>query len=252
MLSRRVSAWTTAAIDGILSRTIPMSCLERVVYRKLSRHATFAFDGRRLPYFFHSYNNFGITERMIEIPIVKHLLGQGSCEDVLEIGNVTNHYYDEFRRIFRNKTTVDKFEQGYDVVNCDIRDYAPGVTYDFVFSISTFEHMDADLGRNPLYVRGSSRLVSVAADNIKHVGDTLVRENGRLVITAPLSYTPEWKETFYSDDLAKCGFARYQTFLFKRDSELTWKQVPVADGRSAPFDSYCPYRHYLSVVEFFK
>ena len=189
---------------------------------------------------------------MIEIPIIKRYLEQASYQNVLEIGNVTNHYYDYFKQAFQKKTTVDKFERAYDVINVDIRDYAPPAKYDFIFSISTFEHMDSDLGRNPHYQKGSSRLISVAADNMKYVGDALLRDGGKFVVTAPLCYTHEWKETFYSNDLAKCGFASHRTYLFKRINELTWKQIPVEEGINAPFDSYSPFRNYLSIVEFNK
>ena len=252
MFFHRIRSFAFRPINMVLSALVPMSEIERIVYRKLSRQPEFTFNGQRIPYFFHSYNDFGITERMIEIPVIKYFMEQGSYANVLEIGNVTNHYYDLFRQVFTNKTTVDKFEKGYNVVNRDIHDYAPAEKFDFVFSISTFEHMDSDLGRNPQYVKGNSRLVSVAADNIKHVGDTMVKDKGKFVVTAPLCYTPEWKETFYSGDFAKCGFRQCRTYLFKRSSELTWRQVPEEDGRNAEFDSYFPYRNYLSIVEFDK
>ena len=147
------------------------------------------------------------------------------------------------------RTVVDKYEIGYDVINQDISEYVPVSTFDFVFSISTFEHMDSDLGRNSNYVAGTSKLVTVAADNIKHVSDVLLKKGGKFVITAPLGYTPEWDKTFYSDAFDQCNFARYQTFLFRRKSELTWEQVDVSEGRSAKSTAHFPLREFLTIVE---
>lgn len=233
---------------------LSVSEIKRIVEDKLAEEKEFSFDSHPLSYFFHSYNNFGLTERAIEIPLVRYYLEQADYRNVLEIGNVTNHYYDYYRRSFigKNKTTVDKFDRAYGVINADIAEYAPGVKFDFIYSISTFEHMDSDLGRNPDYVEGSSRLISVAADNIKHVSDVLVQKGGKFVVTAPLGYTPEWDLTFYSEDLERCNFSKLRRHLLKRKKELTWEQVDVEEGRTAPLDPYLPYREYLSILEFDK
>jgi hypothetical protein len=236
----------------LLAPCLSMGEIQRLVEYKLARNKEFTFNSHRLPYFFHSYNNFGTTERVIEIPIIRYYLEQGNYQNVLEIGNVTNHYYDYFREVFKKKIVVDKFELAYDVVKADICDYAPGFKFDFVFSISTFEHMDSDLGRNPSYVRDSSKLITVAADNIKYVSDTLIKDNGKFVITAPLGYTPEWDETFYSGVFAECGFTHCQRYLLRSLKELVWEQVDVQEGRGAHPTSYLPCREYLSVVEFDK
>ena len=233
---------------------LSVSEIKRIVEDKLAEEKEFSYNSHRLNYFFHSYNNFGLTERAIEVPLIRYYLEQADYRNVLEIGNVTNHYYDYYRQSFigKNKTTVDKFEPGYGVINADIAEYGPGVKFDFIYSISTFEHMDSDLGRNPDYVEGSSRLISVAADNIKYVSDVLLQNGGKFVITAPLGYTPEWDLTFYSDDLERCNCSRFGRYLLKRKKELTCEQIDVEEGRTASLDPHLPYREYLSILEFDK
>jgi SAM-dependent methyltransferase len=244
-----------AVYNAALTRALSLASLyllERACVRKVSKSGTFVFKGERLPYCFHSYNNFGVTERAVEIPIIKQYLSASPYERVLEIGNVTNHYYDTFRTVFRHKDVVDKFETAYDVSNCDIAAYTVADKYDCVVSISTFEHMDSDLGRNPDYVKGASRLVSVAADNIKHVSDHLIRPGGLFVVTAPLRYNFEWDQTFYSDAFDRCGFASCRRYLLRRLNELHWVEVDVEAGRGLRPDPYSLFREYLSVVEFVK
>lgn len=221
---------------------------------KLSREKEFVFNTQRLGYFFHSHNNFGLTERAIEIPIIRYYLGQANYQNVLEIGNVTNHYYSYFGQAWlgKKKTVVDRYEQAHGVINEDIGTYSTGAKFDFVFSISTFEHMDADLGRNPDYRDGCSTLVTVAADNIKHVSDALLMDKGKFVITAPLGYTPEWDTTFYSGVLDECNFSSWRAYLFRRKRELVWEQVDVSEGKGITDRYPMPKPSYLSIVEFYK
>jgi len=250
----RIKARLFKMARTLLSNYLSVWDIKGILEYKLAKERWFEFDSHRLEYFFHSYNNFRLTERAIEIPIIKYYLEQGNHQNVLEIGNVANHYYDYFRQTFvdKRKTVIDKYELASDVINIDVRQYAPGLKFDFVFSISTFEHMDSDLGRNPDYARGSSELISVAADNIKHVSDVLLEDKGKFVITAPLGYTPEWDETFYSGVFEECNFSEYRRYLFSRRKELVWEQVDVEEGRGATPTSYLPRREYLSIVEFDK
>lgn len=225
--------------------------LERLVQRKVASAGTFTFDSAVLPYFFHSYNNFGLTERSVEIPIIHSYLERGSYRNVLEIGNVANHYYDYFRDVLADvgHTVVDRYEVGSAVVNVDIADFSSEARFDFAFSISTFEHMDSDLGRNTSNRPNGSKLVSVAADNIDHVAETLLADRGKMVVTAPLGYAPEWDATFYSGDPEKCGFSRVMRYVLRRTGELTWRQVNLDEGRTAPDSSRSDLRDFLSILE---
>jgi hypothetical protein len=238
--------------EGAAATAIPMREIKRVVERKVASAGLFTFDSTALPYFFHSYNNFGLTERCVEIPIVGSYLRQGSYRNVLEIGNVTQHYYDYFRDVFANvrRTVVDKYEVGNGLVNADIAEFTSEERFDLVFSISTFEHMDSDLGRNTSYRPNTSKLVTVAADNINHVGEMLMAEGGKMVVTAPLGYAPEWDVTFYSKALDEdCGFSRVRRHVLRRAGDLNWQQVHADEGRTAADTSRADFREYLSVLE---
>jgi len=219
---------------------------------KLAKNKYFSFDSHTLEYYFHSYNNFGITERKIEIPIIKYYLDNGNYCNALEIGNVTNHYYDYFKASIQEKTVVDKYELAYGVINQDICKFDPGVKFDFTFSISTFEHMDSDRGKNPEYVKGASRLTSHAADNIRYVSNELLGNGGKFVLTAPLGYSLEWDQTLYSDDFEKCNFSAYKIFVYKRISELVWEQVEPSEGKGVRYNHPLRGANYLCIVEFDK
>ncbi len=129
---------------------VRLELIFRILKFKINSNKYFDFKGKKLEYFFHSYNNFRLTERCTEIPIIKYYLNKFPHNNVLEIGNVTKHYYDEFKD-FNKKDTLDKYKSAYDVINVDIRNFTSDNKFDFIYSISTFEHMDSDGGCNPHY-----------------------------------------------------------------------------------------------------
>jgi hypothetical protein len=248
------ASWLRSRLRHLCGSYLSVTDIRWILTDKLNANKEFLFNSHPLEYFFHSYNNFGLSERAIEIPIIKYFLCQYDYQEILEIGNVTNHYYDYFRNILagKNKRVVDKFERAPGVINLDIADYVPANKFDFIFSISTFEHMDSDLGMNPDYVAGSSQLISVAADNIKHVGDALLRDAGKFIVTAPIGYAAEWDRTFYSDVFDKCNFRSVHKYLFRRKGELVWEQADVDQGIGAPPISSLPLIQFVSIVEFEK
>src|SRR5258705_3017669 len=103
-----------ARVRHLFGSYLSVSDIQWILTDKLNADQEFLFNNQKLHYFFHSYNNFRLSERAIEIPIIDYFLKEKSYERVLEIGNVTNHYYDYFRQTFvdRHKTVVDKFERG--------------------------------------------------------------------------------------------------------------------------------------------
>ncbi len=211
-------------------------------------------DSKEYPYLFHTYNNMGLTERSVEIPIVYHYLNTLKISNVLEVGNVTNYYQSYFENTFPNKTVVDKIEHYYNIITSDIADYKSDKKFDFIFSISTFEHMDSDLGRNPDYKPDSSKLCSVAADNIAYCYNDLLAEGGTMALTAPMGYTPEWDLTFKSDWMEKYPFKSFKRKIFKRISSEEWVQLKDGFDINQPmtYDAPFPYANYVSVIEISK
>ncbi len=208
-------------------------------------------DGSEYPYLFHSYNNMGITERSVEIPIIYHYLVTLTAKRVLEIGNVTNYYESYFENVFPNKIVVDKIEHNYNIITSDIANFKSNEKFDLIFSISTFEHMDSDLGRNSDYKEGQAKLCTIAADNIAYCYNELLSEGGTMVITAPLGYTPEWDITFKNDWLEKYPFKSFKRKIFRRINEEEWVQLSsdFNINQSLAYGTPYPYANYVSIIE---
>lgn len=180
-------------------------------------------------YLFHTYNNFATTERCIEIPIIEYFLDRNKCEEILEIGNVSNYYYSRFYERIKQIDVVDKIESGAGIITCDIAHFTPHKKYDFIFSISTFEHMDSDLGRNPDYIKGKAKNGTYAMDNIIYCYDSLLIEGGSFIITALLSYTNEWDDTFFGIEDLSNRFKKINRLIFQRINEHKWRQMNSAE-----------------------
>jgi hypothetical protein len=200
--------------------------LQLMFYCKIGSETQFSFQDGKLDYFFHSYNNYRITERTIEIPIIGYYLKKLTPKNVLEIGNVSNHYYDFFRKIRPDNTdVVDKYEKGFNVINQDIADYHPDKKYDFVFSISTFEHMDEDRRvQSAITEKREECNTCVAIENMKYVVNQLLQQGSTFIITIPLGQSPEFDISFLRGDLKEITCKSYQTYLMVRTSELKWIQ----------------------------
>lgn len=220
-------------LNRILSRILAPRRLFEILNLNFARSPQFSFNDKKLDYYYHSFNNHRLTERSIEIPIIRYFLEKLSHDDtVLEIGNVTNHYYTLFSEVFNNKTVVDKYEKGYGVINEDLIHYVPQMKFDFIFSISTFEHFDSDRGRNPDYVEGKSEFKTYAADGIIHTFTNLLADGGKFVFTGPIGYASEFDETINGDEIYNKSNANYkslQTYYLKKINDIEWVQVSASE-----------------------
>ena len=199
--------------------------LQKITQIKL-KDKSFIYNDVQLPYFFHSYNNFGLTERSIEIPIVKYLLDFYKPDKVLEIGNVTKHYYDLFK-LFFEKDTIDKYEVAYDVINEDIANYLHSPKYDLIYSISTFEHMDSDGGRNKEYKKNNdSKFSSIAFKNMDYVINNLLENGGHFIVSFPLGYCRgEIDYSFLKEEYNKFNIDKINICVYKKYDELNWSKI---------------------------
>lgn len=214
--------------EEIIGENLTVPELINILNNKFKQSPTFYFNDKKLDYFYHSYNNNRLTERSIEIPIVGNYLKESSAEDVLEIGNVSNHYYSYFKDLFDSKIVIDRYESGWGVINKDIGEFESNKKFEFIFSISTFEHMDSDLGRNPNYIPGNEIYGTYAADNIYHVCHNLLKQGGTFIITALLGYTEEWDKTVLSPKILKkeiLDVKKIKTYFLKRINNIEWKQI---------------------------
>ncbi len=205
--------------------------IEAAIKRPFKKR-TFTYNNVQLHYFFHSYNCFGRKVRAIEIPIIRYYLDAHPHESTLEIGNVTKHYYDYFRT-FKNKDTVDKYEEAYDVYNEDIYTFKPEHQYDFIYSVSTFEHMDSDGGNNPDYEKPKKlledRYSSYAFRNMDRVFNDLLIENGLFVATFPIGQgNCEIDRSLFNEEFHHFKISYFHFYFMKKINEITWKQINIS------------------------
>jgi hypothetical protein len=204
---------------------ISMDTLEFIVNSKRSKNRYFQFNDTNLEYFFHSYNNFRLTERTIEIPIMCFYLKKFQSDEILEIGNVSSHYYDNFRELFRKPyDIVDKYEKGFNVINVDICNYKPEKKYDLIFSISTFEHMDED-------IKGKKGIPNdldycIAIENMKYVINNLSKSGSFFILTIPIGQSKEIDHNYITGKFKEIACQSMNIYLFRRIGELEWLQLP--------------------------
>lgn len=204
------------------------------------------FNREHIDYIFHSHNNMGLTERTVELGLAKNYLKKYKPRFLLEIGNVTNYYYSNFIGLIQNKTVVDLGETDFMVIKKDIAQYQTEKKFDFILSISTFEHMDEE-GFKPANFNYSNN--TVAAQNIIYCYENLLENGGCMLLTAALGWTPEWDRTFKSDILNKHPFNKIQKYLLRRINEQEWVQINKIDIDETPYGIPYDNGNWLSVIE---
>lgn len=191
---------------------------------KMKKKGCFVFQGIKLPYLGHAYNNADANERAVEIPIIRGIVGKYRPEEVLEIGNVFSHYYAAPWDI------VDKFEKGVNVINEDIVSFKPLKKYRLVISISTFEH----IGYDESVFRDLSEGHSLGkipedggktAEAINSVIGNCLSSDGLFVITVPLGHNALLDEMILSGNIA---FGNIY-FLKRISSDNKWEQCGRED-----------------------
>ena len=232
----------------IMIKFIESISLKKVIFfldNKLVKKP-FVFKNEKINYIFHSHNNKGLTERTAELAIAKFYLSTFKPKNLLEIGNVTYYYYNEFIGTYQKKTVVDLGENDSVVIKEDIAKFKPSNKFDFILSVSTFEHMDEEDFR-PLNFDYSNN--TVAAKNIIYCYENLLEEGGCMLLTAALGWTKEWDRTFKSDILNQYPFKRIEKYLLKKINEQEWIQLDKIDIDYTPYGTPYPYGNWLSIIE---
>ncbi len=155
----------------------------------------FTFNGEPLQYWYHYYNITHITERVVEIPIVRQLLHQKKPARLLEVGNVLSHYFP------MTHTIIDKYETNPKVINQDIVDFETTARFDAIVCISTLEHVGFEEAvKDP-------QKIGRAVIKMK----SLLAAGGILIITAPFGWNPNM------DSLITGGlFSDCDNYYFRR------------------------------------
>jgi hypothetical protein len=193
---------------------------------------TFALNGSRYRYFYHRYNNTCETERCVEIPITRALLEGCRSRDVLEIGNVLNHYE------YFPHTVIDKYEIGDGVTNIDVQDFVAPQNYDAIVSISTMEHVGWD--EEPLDSLKVLRCITRLQG--------MLNRDGKMLISFPVGHNATLDQAVVNANLG-CDTLRGM----KRGSFNNWVEFPISELMNQRLEpsysqNYGKYRQTRAVV----
>lgn len=156
------------------------------------RTGCFTFKKMIFPYMVDDYNNTMNNERAVEVPIILHLYNGAhskieSGPKVLEFGAVLPHYHPEWGTRKEERTIyphlcIDLHEDMKGVLNKDAVLWNPSKQgkFDFIFSISTLEHVFDGVGRR----HTDKAKAGMWIDMIKSIKSSL-SFTGLMIITIP-------------------------------------------------------------------
>mgnify|MGYP006156100317 CR=1 FL=1 len=195
-----------------------------ILYHKLIKYnKKIIFRDEKLNYLYSVYNKTYNNERALEIPIAKNILKRFKGGEILEIGNVLNHY------INVKHVVVDKYEKYPGVINSDIIEFNSEIKFDLIISISTFEHIGFDE-----YSRYSDQQNDRSDSKNKLIAafskmTELLKDNGKFIFTSPIGYNPSLDELIRKNEIPNM-----KTSFYKRISEnnewtiatdLNWENI---------------------------
>ncbi len=216
------------------------------VHRLLSLVLRFKLGTLRLRYLCHPYNGAYLTERTVEVSIVKNLLAEKPGARILEVGNVLSHFFAASHDI------VDKYEKGPGVINSDILEFAPNRRYDRIVSISTIEHIgwDEDPAQTTrIYINGESPEEVLPKIEPQKIVETLnflcglLSPEGFIVVTIPVGYNP------YLDNMIENKTIAFDSvYCIRRKSWLnTWVECTYPEAMARVYNEYYPWANAVLV-----
>lgn len=193
---------------------------------------TFQLDGEAYPYTIHPHNYTWTNERAVEISIAKKALELRQHLRVLEVGNVTRHYFGTKHDV------VDKYEQAPGVKNVDIVHFSPEKKYQFVIAISTLEHVGWDRDK-----KEPDKIVA-AVEKLK----SLLASQGEMLVTFPIGFN-SFLDQFVEEDTL--GFHRC-SFLKRINAQNEWSQVDWEEAKGAQYNSPYSNANVIAVAQYTK
>lgn len=189
-------------------------------YKFFRNNKFFVFQKRRYHYFYHLYNRTVAGERVVEIPLARKLAKEYQDKNILEVGNVLDHYFPIFHDV------LDKYEKGDGVINKDVVTFETKKRYDLIVSVSTMEHVGYSYGE-----KRDLKKVFVGIENLKkHLA-----KKGMMFVTFPV---------FYHPNITKMILERKMPFndehFFERKSFLNeWEEVDFEEAiKGVTYDQY--------------
>lgn len=192
---------------------------------------TFRYENEEFHYFCHPYNIAWRNERTVEIPVFRKYLDEAHQrgENILEVGNVTSHYFQT------NHDIVDKYETDPKALNVDIADFEPARPYDLILSISTLEHIGFDEVEST-----SGQVLSEAdPDKIRRVTERLrqlLAPNGLLVMSVPRDYNAVFDRQL---DEGRLPF-EHHVLMRPKDWANRWEQCSADEMKTIAYGAPYP------------
>ncbi len=194
--------------------------------------SSFEYQGRALPLTYHRHNVTWANERAVEVTIAREYRDRYAGKCVLEIGNVTSHYFDVRHLI------LDKYEKGTDsvpVINQDVVDFATDRRFDLILSVSTVEHIGFDDDGD------SRQKIPLTISKCRN----MLQPGGIFLITVPLGYNPVLDDLIAADELG-CERATY----IRRDARRKWARCGKEDALRCEYGRPFPYANCIMAAEF--
>lgn len=183
---------------------------------KMLSQQHFQLDNVEYSYTIHPHNYTWTNERSVELSIASQALEDHKPGRILEVGNVTKHYFNTQHDV------VDKYEKAEGVINIDVVDFSPEQKYDFVFAISTLEHVGWDRDRK------EPEKIPVAIEKLKQ----LLAPGGKLLITVPIGFNYFLDEMIDEQNLAFDNIS-----FLKRTAACEWKQTDWSAVKDTKYNS---------------
>lgn len=194
--------------------------------------STFEYQGLALPLTYHRHGATWSNERAVEVTIAREYLDRNTGRNILELGNVTSHYFDVRHPV------IDKYEKGSgsaEVINEDVVEFETDRRFDLVLSISTIEHIGFDDDGD------SWQKIPAAISTCRN----LLKPGGIFVFTVPLGYNSVLDELIAADELG-CDRVAY----IRRTGQLEWGQCSKNDALRYRYGRPFPYANCIMVAEF--
>ena len=212
---------------------IPLRTLTASLIIPCMKERKIEFRGDSIPFIYARYNITWANERCIELALARNFMMGVSSERILEIGNVTPHYFGKVH------TVVDKYEEG--ALQVDIVDYEPNRDFDLILSISTIEHIAFDENDGTEHKPEEvAKKIRVALDRCL----SLLASGGKFVITVPMGYNPALDGMVIDDSLG-CDRAVW----FKRFPGRIWREVKKEEGLACRYGVPYPFANGIMLAE---
>ena len=198
----------------------------------LLRARAVAFRGESIPLVYARHNVTWANERCIELALARRFLAGIPPERILEVGNVTPHYFGG------GHTVVDKYELG--ALQVDIVDFESDRRFDLILSISTFEHIGFDEAGGPEEPEAVAAKIRAAVDRCRG----LLAPGGTFAITVPMGYNPALDAMIASGALGSD-----RATWFKRFAGRHWREVGREEGLVCRYGSPYPFANSIMLAE---